>query len=100
VDIGFIEWASDESTPLNQKGMNDMIEKYIEIWHEFDRSAARQEVNADGLRQHLYIIMKLMDWCMVKPETIDLQRCNWHSLPISRLDRTPVSVSVTHMKAV
>ena len=51
----FMDWASDEITPLNIKGMNDLIETYIEIWYKFDPFAAGQ----NDVETQVYLRSKL-----------------------------------------
>ena len=76
VDVSFIKWASDETTPLNEKTMDGLMDKYIRLWQE--KQPGFSDVTLNGLRQHIYYLMKVLDWCMIKPGTIELLRCAIH----------------------
>ena len=74
-DISFIEWAMDEENPLNEKTLPRMIHKYLEILFEESPRAKSLSLSINGVRQHIYLILRFMNWCMVKPATIDVARC-------------------------
>jgi len=79
VDALFVEWAANKDTPLNQKTMDDMITKCATLLQEHEPGLTRDGINFNRVRQHIYGIMKILDWCMVKPKTIDLERCAIYS---------------------
>ena len=75
VDIKFIEWAIDPNVPLNKKTMGVLIVKYIEFLMDYSLEMKSKVLSLNGVRQHIYLVMRFMNWCMVTPATIDLQRC-------------------------
>ena len=75
VDVQFIEWASDESIPYNETTMGDLIMKYVRLLKPYSAQTRKMVINLDGVRQHVYLLLRFMNWCMVTPATVDLQRC-------------------------
>jgi len=120
VDIRFIEWAQDEENPLNRMTMDDLMDKYIEFLKDANPSIKSDIPNLNGIRQHIYSILKLMHWSMIKPVAIDLQRCaiydsmvKWfkdpevqkalttvHPLLLINADETQISLSRRALKKV
>jgi len=75
VDDAFVNWARSEQTPLNEKTVDGMISKYLDLMRQLMPGSREDLVNINGVRQHLYRIEKKKGWSMVMPKTIELNRC-------------------------
>ena len=58
VDSAFVDWARSEQTPLNEKTVDGMISKYLELMRQLVPDFREDLVNINGIRQHLYRIEK------------------------------------------
>jgi len=94
-DVEFVKWASDTSIPLNKKTMGDLILNYIKFLRRVSPKTRRRGINLNGVRQHIYVVLKFMNWCMVKPKAVDLQRCAIFERLLEWFDDEEVKDSLT-----
>jgi len=82
IDVAFLEWLEDPETPLLQKGMSGMKNRYHELLQEstpffleegfpFAKEISYSE---EGLRLHIRSLLIQKGLVMKKPKTLDIDR--------------------------